>query len=116
MLSPTCEALPCGCGLVLTVWKVTVRVVQAASAGSVDDDQMVTPWHKEQDAHNQDDNGPAGPHVPDVAGQQKAARQDQSGADQSLQGGTDDGLVRNLSRAFVQEVRSHDTRTSLIES
>lgn len=62
---------------------------------------MVTPWHKDQDAHNQDSDGPADPHVADVAGQQKAARQDESGANQKLQGSTDDGLERNLSRALV---------------
>lgn len=62
---------------------------------------MITPWHKHQEAHNQDGNDPAGPHVADAAGQQKAARHDESSANQKLQAGTDDGLVRNLSRVVV---------------
>ena len=62
---------------------------------------MVTPWHKHQEAHNQDGNDPAGPHVADVARQQKAARHNESSANQKLQGGTDDGLVMNLSRVVV---------------
>lgn len=87
--------------VVSSVWKVTVRVALAASAGSTDDDQMVTPWHKHQEAHNQDGNDPTGPHVADAARQQKAACHDESNANQKLQGGADDGLVRNLSRVVV---------------
>lgn len=88
-------------GLVLAVWKVTVRVGLAASAGSVDNDQVVTPGHKHQDAYNQNCSGPACPHVTDVASQQKAAYDDESGTNQKLQGGAEDGLGRNLYRAFV---------------
>lgn len=70
--------------------------------GSVGDEQVVKPGQEHQDANNQNRNGPIGPHFADVARQQEAAHSNQKGANQKLRSGTGNGLIRNLSRAFLK--------------
>lgn len=69
---------------------------------SVGDEQVVKPGQEHQDANNQNGNGPAGTHCADVARQQEAAHDNEKGANQKLRGGTGDGLIRNLDRAFLK--------------